>query len=283
MDEDQNEYAYEPVPQVAGARQDEVPVEVIGYLPAEPRAVIREDRSQYRVRLLLSDNQWHCRSCEGKTVASDQYAGGGGIQGLQRGNSKRDGLVIERRRHYCETCGKKTTWDRWTGETQTANAAANVPAKLVERILQVYGYRDSIENRRREKHELVIDHRFPMERWGQSEPAHDSAMTDEQIRQKFQLLKKDQAGNHNLLKSRACERCIATKKRGTPLGINFWYVGGEDWPLEAERGPEAEPGCHGCGWYDFQAWREALNKHLAETAVSELAADRLSLTEEGQL
>ena len=89
-------------------------------------------------------------------------------------------------------------------------------------------------------------------------------MSEQEIKRKFQLLKKDEGGNHNLLKSRACERCIAHKKRGTPLGIKFWYVGGEDWPLEVERGPEAEPGCHGCGWYDFQAWRDALNKHLAE-------------------
>ena len=267
-DEDQAEYAleFEDGVQAAGESQGENATEATNSLFGELLTTIREDRSQYRVLKLLSDNQWHCRSCEGKKVASDQYAGGGGIQGLQRGNSKRDGLVIEKRRHYCETCEKKTTWDRWTGETQKANAAANIPPKLIERVLQVYGNRDAIEDRRREKHELVIDHRFPMERWGQSEPSHALSMTDEEIRRKFQLLKKDEGGNHNLLKSRACERCIAHRKRGTPLGINFWYIGGEDWPLEAERGPEAEPGCFGCGWYDFQAWREALNKHLADTS-----------------
>jgi len=252
-----------------------------GSLFEELQATIREDRSQYKVLKLLSDKQWHCRSCEGKQVASDQYAGGGGIQGLQRGTTKRDGLVIERRRQQCDTCGKSTTWDRWTGETQKANAAANIPPKLVERVLQVYGNRDAIENRRREKHELVIDHRFPMERWGQSEPAHNVSMTEEQIRQKFQLLKKDEGGNHNLLKSRACEHCIADKKRGTPLGIKFWYSGGEEWPVQAERGSDAEQGCLGCGWYDFQAWREALNKHLAGTDISKNISS--SLTKESKL
>lgn len=122
-----------------------------------------------------------------------------------------------------------------------------------------------------------------MERWGQTEPSHDILMTDEQIRQKFQLLKKDEGGNHNLLKSRACERCITTKKRGTPLGINFWYIGGENWPLEAERGPEAELGCYGCGWYDFQAWREALNAHLAKSADPVFALNSIPFTDEREL
>lgn len=278
-DEDQPEYTLEADAEMADERQGDVLTGVVGGLFGELQATIREDRSQYKVLQLLSDNRWHCRSCEGKTVASDQYAGGGGIQGLQRGNSKRDGLVIERRKHYCETCAKKTTWDRWTGETQKANAAANIPPKLVERVLQVYGNRDAIENRRRERHELVIDHRFPMERWGQSERPHDIAMTDEQIRRKFQLLKKDEGGNHNLLKSRACERCITQKKRGAPLGINFWYIAGENWPVEAERGPEAEAGCYGCGWYDFQAWREALNRHLADITERESIAGHPPLAE----
>ncbi len=265
-DEDQSEYTLENPAQAVDENQGQSTAEVASNLFGELQATLREDRSQYKVLKLLSDKQWHCRNCEGKQVASAQYAGGGGIQGLQRGNSKRDGLIIERRRYYCEICKEKTTWDRWTGETQKANAAASIPPKLVEHVLQVYGNRDAIENRRREKHELVIDHRFPMERWGQTEPSHNVSMTDDQIRQKFQLLKKDEGGNHNLLKSRACERCIAQKKRGTPLGINFWYIGGENWSVEAERGPEAEPGCFGCGWYDFQAWREALNRHLADTA-----------------
>lgn len=231
-------------------------------LLASIQGKIHEDKLQYKVLQLLSDNQWHCRECEGKKIASTQYAGGGGIQGLQRGTKKREGLVIESKTDRCEVCGKKTRWDRWTGETRKANAATNIPPALIERILQVYGYRDAIENRQRQKHELVIDHRFPMERWGQSEVSHDANMSEAEIRRRFQLLKKDEGGNHNLLKSRACEHCIAQGKRGTPLGIKFWYQGGEDWPIEVERGPEAEVGCTGCGWYDLQAWREALNDKL---------------------
>jgi len=225
----------------------------------------KEGTSQLNVFNLLSDRNWHCRTCEGKKIASDQYAGGGGIQGLERGNrSGRPGLVLEKKREYCQICQKTTTWDRWTGEVQPANASANIPPALVARILKLYGYQDVVENRVRQAHELVIDHRFPMERRGCSEQSHDVNMSDRKIREKFQLLKKDSAGNHNLLKSRNCERCIATGKRGTPININFWYFGGADWPDDVPRsGLNAEQGCIGCGWYDFAAWRDALNAKLA--------------------
>lgn len=89
-------------------------------------------------------------------------------------------------------------------------------------------------------------------------------MTGDEIEEKFQLLKKDESGNHNLLKSRACERCIATEKREGPLGINFFYEGDENWPDDCpQNGEEAKAGCIGCGWYDFKTWREALNKKIS--------------------
>jgi len=230
------------------------------------KAKFKKGSSQYKVFELLSDMAWHCRTCEGKKIASEQYAGGGGIQGLERGNrSGRPGLVIETKREYCPICQKTTTWDRWTGEMRAANASANIPPQLVARILEFYRYKDVIENRIRQSHELVIDHRFPMERWGISEPSHDVNMSVAEMRNKFQLLKKDSAGNHNLLKSRSCEKCIKTGKRGTPMDIRFWYSGGENWPENIpQSGAEAEHGCVGCGWYDFEIWRNSLNIKLTE-------------------
>lgn len=227
---------------------------------------LRKDSTQSKVFNLLSDQGWHCRECEGKKIASAQYAGGGGIQGLQRGTRSRPGLVIETEKRYCQTCGEIRLGDRWTGEIKSANSAANIPASLAEKVLKVYSYTDVIEQRQRADHELVIDHRFPMERWGQSEPPHLTSMSEAEINKKFQLLKKDASGNHNLLKSRSCERCIKTGKRGTPFGIRFWYRGGEDWPSQHQRGAEAEEGCVGCGWYDFETWRHALNQKLTESA-----------------
>ncbi len=236
-------------------------------LVAEIQTQLQGAKTQLQVFNLLKDQQWHCRECEGKQVASGQYAGGGGIQGLQRGTRKRPGLVIERMPKNCPTCKRKTICDRWTGEIKSANAAANIPIALKKIILEVYSYTDVIEQRKRQSHELIIDHRFPMERWGQNEPPHLVSMSEDEIKKKFQLLKSDSSGNHNLLKSRGCERCIKTGKRGTPLGIRFWYEGGENWPDGVpQKGSEAEQGCVGCGWYDFETWRNALNQKLAESA-----------------
>ncbi len=229
------------------------------------RSQFKQGSTQLQVFNLLSDQQWHCRECEGKKIGSNQYAGGGGIQGLQRGTRSRPGLVIQTTKNYCLTCQQVRLGDHWTGEIKSANSASNIPASLVEKILRVYFYTDVIEQRQREKHELVIDHRFPMERWGGSEPPHLISMSDIEIKRKFQLLKKDTSGNHNLLKSRNCERCIKTGKRGIPFGIRFWYQGDENWPSVHQRGAEAEEGCVGCGWYDFGAWRNALNQRLAQS------------------
>ncbi|VEP15047.1 putative restriction endonuclease [Hyella patelloides LEGE 07179] len=224
----------------------------------------KPNATQRKVFELLSDKQWHCRSCEGKSIASEQYAGGGGIQGLQRGTKNRPGLVIASKNEFCSQCQKTTRWDCWTGEIKQANAAANIPKKLIQKILNFYSYTDIIEQRQRAAHELVIDHRFPMERWGSIEESLSVDIGEDEIFKKFQLLKKDASGNHNLLKSRACERCIKEGKRGTPFGIQFWYEGNEVWTSNYQCGREAEQGCIGCGWYDFDTWRKKLNEKLSE-------------------
>jgi hypothetical protein len=48
-------------------------------------------------------------------------------------------------------------------------------------------------------------------------------------------------------------------------GIKYYYQGGEEWDKTIPTiGKEAEQGCVGCGWYDFEAWRNALNQKLIE-------------------
>lgn len=92
------------------------------------------------------------------------------MQGLQRGNKPRPGIVIVSESRYCPVCDKRTKWDQRTGEFKEANAAAGVSARLQKRIFDYYDYNDVIEQRQRSAHELVVDHRFPMERWGQPRP-----------------------------------------------------------------------------------------------------------------
>lgn len=219
---------------------------------------------QSKVLAVLQDTKWHCRSHEYKRIPSGQLAGGGGIQGLQRGTSARPGLKIESKTDHCVHCKRKTRWDRWTGEFQISNAPAGISATLKKKILAHFGYADVIEQRERPSHELIVDHRFPMIRWGTTEAKHSSEISEAEIEQKFQLLKFDAGGNHNLLKSRACETCFKTGKRGTPFGIEFFYHGHGDWHKNIPPiGVEAEKGCVGCGWYDFAKWREALNLKLS--------------------
>jgi hypothetical protein len=116
---------------------------------------------QSKVLAVLQDTKWHCRSHEYKRIPSGQLAGGGGIQGLQRGTSARPGLKIESKTDHCELCGRKTRWDRWTGEYQTANAPAGISTALKKKILAHFGNMDVIEQRERPSHELVVDHLFP--------------------------------------------------------------------------------------------------------------------------
>lgn len=67
----------------------------------------------------------------------------------------------------------------------------------------------------------------------------------------------------NLQKREICRKCYQTKQRGYPFGIKYWYEGNEQWDTSIpNKGKEAEQGCVGCGWYDFEKWRNALNKKL---------------------
>lgn len=226
-------------------------------------------KNQYLFFQILKDQKWHCRGCCAKELNSVQLAGGGGIQGLQRGTKKRPGLVIISKKEFCSKCTKKVEWDRWSGEFANSNSASGIPKKLQKKILELYEYKDVIENRKRPAHELIIDHRFPMERWGETEDANPIDLSDVDIRCKFQLLKKDNSGNHNLLKSRACEKCILTGKRGKPFGIHFYYEGSEKWPEDCpNKGKQAIKGCIGCGWYDFEQWRNTLNHYINKTITS---------------
>ena len=68
----------------------------------------------------LQFKHWFCRDCAAEELSkadlsSGQYAGGGGIQGLERGQSSmRPGCELERGTKKCEKHGI-TSHDRWTG------------------------------------------------------------------------------------------------------------------------------------------------------------------------
>uniref|UniRef100_UPI002B26098C hypothetical protein n=1 Tax=Candidatus Poriferisodalis multihospitum TaxID=2983191 RepID=UPI002B26098C len=212
---------------------------------------------------VLRDMQWHCRECEYTHTGITQIAGGAGIQGLQRGTKSRPGLVIESANHLCTACDRTTRHDRWQGNFTRAVPSSTMPRGFVRRAVRLLGSRDVVELTERPPNQLTVDHKLPQLRWGGTEVAAQqdySAMSDEDIVDKFQLLKKSNGSvSHNLLKSRACERCYKTGNRGTPFGIRFFYAGNGKW---APADKQDASGCVGCGWFDFDAWRSALNRTL---------------------
>ena len=224
------------------------------------------DAKALKVFLVLKDKQWHCRECEYEHVGSLQIAGSGGIKGLRNGSNRRPGIVIESENRFGPECNKNTRQDRWDGNFQPQAHEGSMPPRIANRIIAVLRKRDIVENRERPPHELTKDHKFPRKRWSTIERERQTDytdLTDEDIRAGFQLLKKSNgSGNHNLLKSRACERCFDEGKRGTPLDIEFFYAGDENWAGATENDPR---GCIGCGWFDFGKWREELNKHIRNT------------------
>ena len=212
---------------------------------------------------VLKDQQWHCRECDYKHVKSTQIAGGGGIQGLERGTQTRLGMVIESNNFLCPRCENPTRHDRWQGAFQSAVQGSSMSNKFVKQVVRVLGSRDIVDNTERPIGQLTIDHKLPMIRWSEETSAEQTgykALSDQDIRDHFQLLKKSNGSvSHNLLKSRACENCFKTGNRGTPFGIRFFYAGGPRWEPQDRKDPS---GCIGCGWYDFDKWRTELNKKL---------------------
>ena len=221
------------------------------------------DTKVYRVYMVLCDGQWHCRGCEYGHVESTQIAGGSGIQGLQRGTNSRPGMVIDSGNHLCVSCDSKTRHDRWAGSFTSAIPSPSMSPSFAMRAVGVLGGRDVVEQTERPPTQLTVDHKVPMLRWDAAEQAEQSAypsMSDDDIRAKFQLLKKSNGSvSHNQLKSRACERCYQHGQRGTPFGIVYFYAGGPRWEPADRQDPS---GCIGCGWYDFARWRQSLNQTL---------------------
>ena len=142
-----------------------------------------------------------------------------------------------------------------------------MPTDFARQAIQTLGSRDIVELTERPRGQLTVDHKLPMLRWNSDTRDKLTAyakMTTWDIREHFQLLKKSNGSvSHNLLKSRACERCFRTGNRGRPFGIKFFYEGDSKWEPKDKKDPK---GCIGCGWYDFDEWRKALNAHVRETS-----------------
>jgi len=212
----------------------------------------KEGSNQYKDFETMSDCKWHCSKCEllsGQAKTWQVWRQEKGIQLDQDENGNWFKNI------YCENCGIKTVHRKLKSTeiiTENLKARTGIPSKIAKRAKELFACVDEYTMRTEAPKVLEIDHRVPQVRWTTNED-DNSNLTDEQIKEKFMLL----TSPNNLLKSRICEECAKTNKRGKGYKeIEFWYVGGEDYSDDI--------GCVGCFWHNPSKWRKELNKRIKD-------------------
>lgn len=201
---------------------------------------------------VLKDLQWHCTKCELKSGQAKTW------QVWRQNGIQLD--IDEKENFYksivCENCNSKTIHRKLKSLEilEETKSRSGISSKLSSKIKATYKNEEALFLREMPSKELEVDHKFPQIRWNKNEEKYND-LTEEEIKEKFILLTR----SNNLLKSRQCERCVATQKRGSFPGIYFWYQGDENWKGINEFD---EKGCVGCFWYDPYKWRDELNKKL---------------------
>ena len=212
----------------------------------------KEGSNQSKDFETMSDCKWHCSKCEllsGQAKTWQVWRQEKGIQLDQDESGNWYKMIL------CPNCGIKTVHRKLKSTeivTENLKARTGIPAKVAKRAKELFGCVDEYSMRTEAAKVLEIDHRTPQVRWTTNED-DNSNLTDEQIKAKFMLL----TSPNNLLKSRICEECAKTSKRGKGYKeIEFWYVGDENYSEDI--------GCVGCFWHNPSKWRKELNKKIKE-------------------
>ena len=208
--------------------------------------------TSYKDFEIMSDLKWHCSKCELKSGQAKTWQ-------VWRQN----GVQLEEpapnrweKRIFCEKCNNKTV-HRKLKSLEISNDTkirSGLPQKLAKKVKEVLKFKEAIFLRKMPPTLLEVDHKFPQVRWGGNEETNDPDMTEIKIKEKFIVLTR----SNNLLKSRHCEHCFKTGKRGCFPGIKYWYKRKEEWDKKIDK--HDEKGCEGCFWYDPDKWRDELNK-----------------------
>jgi ICEA Protein len=177
---------------------------------------------------------------------------------------KKQGYIIGSKRRPCQTCNQKTMHDilvmlpnieaRFEQGNELRKPISDVLKKKIKALL---GHREVCFNVVRSDVELLIDHKFPSQRWIEPESDNLNEMGEAEIRHKFQLL----SNQTNMWKSRYCDNCVKTGTRGNFMGIQWFYKGNENWNGKTVND---ESGCIGCPWYDIDLWKKELLKRINE-------------------
>ncbi len=201
---------------------------------------------------VLKDLDWHCTKCELKSGQAKTWQVWRQERGIQLDKNKAGNWYDTR---VCSTCGYNTVHRKLKSLEilDDTKARARMSTYLARRIKKLYKNEEAFLVRELAATLLEVDHKFPQIRWGDDEKENSLTMPESEIKEKFILLNR----SNNLLKSRYCEKCVKTDKRGNFPGIYFWHQGDENWQGSSEND---ESGCVGCFWYDPYAWRKALNE-----------------------
>ena len=212
-----------------------------------------KNSATYKVLAALYSGDWECRVCGPVPKVNPQPAAR--IKAL-----KIQGYIIGSKRRQCNTCNQKKMHDilimlpniesRFEHGNQLRMPMSDI---LKKRIKSILNNREVCFNVVRTEVELLIDHKFPSQRWSIQESVNPNNMSEVDIRIKFQLL----SNQTNMWKSRYCDTCVKTGKRGNFMGIKWYYSGNEDWEGKT---PNDENGCIGCPWYDLELWKQKLKE-----------------------
>lgn len=177
----------------------------------------KEGSNQYKDFETMSDCKWHCSKCEllsGQAKTWQVWRQEKGIQLDQDESGNWYKMIL------CPNCGIKTVHRKLKSTeivTENLKARTGIPPKVAKRAKELFGCIDEYSMRTEAAKILEIDHRTPQVRWTTNED-DNSNLTDEQIKAKFMLL----TSPNNLLKSRVCEECVKTNKRGKVIKrLNF--------------------------------------------------------------
>ncbi|MFC2099113.1 hypothetical protein ACFLSP_05145 [Bacteroidota bacterium] len=215
------------------------------------------ESATYKVLKALYSGEWECRVCGPVPQVNPQPA-------ARLRDIKKRGYVIASMRKFCKSCNASAMHDILVmipiiDERFISGNELRAPMSedFKKRVKGILNYREISFNVRRSGIELLIDHKFPSQRWSEPEIPNGDLMTDQQIRNKFQLLNNQM----NMLKSRYCDRCVKENVRGDFMGIKWYYQGDEIWRGNSK---DDEKGCIGCPWYDIDLWRNKLQETLAK-------------------
>jgi len=207
----------------------------------------------YKVFEALFSGEWECKVCGPVAKVNPQSS-------ARIKDIKTQGFFVATKTKHCDNCSKKTFHDILimtdiTKDQQKIQFRNPISKKLDLRICTLLNRKECVFERIKTRAGLVIDHKFPSQRWTKKESNNSDEMSDSEIKKKFQLLD----NQTNLLKSRECDRCKFEKKRGIFMGIRWYYKGNENW---AGSSIDDESGCEGCPWYDILEWKSKLKESL---------------------